>query len=90
MHELLKAYITEALAEISGNPRVGQQLRSPDGNSKEKSEEEKEDMEEMTMAGGGIAGFTAPLGASNLDMGKNPVKPGGRVKKRKKTFVRWK
>lgn len=90
MHELLKAYIVEALAEMGTNPRVGRQLLSLKGNNKEKSEEEKDEMEEMTMAGGAIAGFTAPLGASNLDMGANPVRPGGKVKKRKKTFVRWK
>ena len=94
MNELLRAYIAEMIvSEIQAqqNPRVASQLL-PKGNSKAKPKdsEEEEDMDEMALAGGSIAGFTGPLGASNLDMGARPVKPGGRVKNRKKTFVRWK
>lgn len=95
----MRVFISQAIAEMRGNPRVGNQLMSPQktkhkDKDKEKDEEyddESEDeVDEMALAGGGIAGFTAPLGASNLDMGYKPAKPGGRVKKRKKTFVRWK
>lgn len=91
MQSLLRNYIAEIVAEIQGDPRVANQLLPKVKKSKEKeSEEETDEVDEMSTAGGSIAGFTGPLGASNLDMGSPPVKPGGKLKKRKKTFVRWK
>lgn len=97
--QLLRRFILEALDEMR-DARVPTQLLPKSGKKKspKDSEEETEEMDEMSGAGavgGGsttanITGFTAPLGASNLDMGKKPVSPGGKVKKRKKTYVRWK
>ena len=86
MQELLKNYIAEVISEMKKSARVPNQLLDKRGSKKET---EEEDMDEMSTAGS-IAGFTAPLGASNLDMGLEPVKPGGKLKKRKKTFARWK
>ena len=71
---LLKRYIKEILSEMQ-DYRVPTQLISPNTGEKVKPEEnEEEDMEkeidEMSMAGGGIAGFTAPLGMSGDDLRK--------------------
>jgi len=94
MYDLLRKYIVESLAEVQGSPRVANQLIPKGGNGKKKEEESEEaenesDLDEMNVAAN-IAGFTGPLGASADDMGKNPVRPGGKLKKRKKNFVRWK
>ena len=86
-------------SQFRANPAAPKQLIDP--NAKQDPEEEDEGIEEMAAAGavgaapGGnmsadIGGFMAPLGASNLDMGRKPAKPGKRVKRRKKTFVRLK
>lgn len=91
MQDLLKRYIMEVVAEVQ-DPRVPNQLLPKGKKTKDKEEDKEEEyneMDEMSVAAN-VAGFTAPLGASNLDMGENPVKPGGKVKKRKKTFARWK
>lgn len=89
MNDLLVKYIIEVIEEMQ-DYRVPNQLI---GNraSEEKSKKDKDDdsVDEMNVVAN-IAGFTAPLGASNIDMGRHPVKPGGKVKKRKKSFVRWK
>ena len=58
--------------------RVPTQLISPKTGEKVKQEEPDDDIEkeieEMSMAGGGIAGFTAPLGMSGDDMRKSGKK----------------
>ena len=56
--------------------RVPTQLISPKTGEKVKQEEtdDEKEMDEMSMAGGGIAGFTAPLGMSGDDMRKSGKK----------------
>lgn len=85
-------YIAEVISEEK-NHRVPNQLVTLPKNTKKKNDEKisksSDEMDEMSVASN-IAGFTAPLGASNLDMGENPVKQGKKLKKRKKSFVRWK
>lgn len=95
MSALLKKFIVEVVAEMQDH-RVPNQLVPSKGPGKQTekkpdkdSEEETEEMDEMNVVGN-IAGFTGPLGASSEDMGKKPVSPGGRTKKRKKSFARWK
>lgn len=79
----------EVVAEVQ-DYRVPNQLVSRGNGEKDKDkDEDMEEMDEMNVVAN-IAGFTAPLGASNVDMGSKPVKPGGKLKKRKKDFVRWK
>ena len=46
-------------------------------------------MDEMNVVAN-IAGYTAPLGASSADVGLSPTKPGQKLKKTKKNYVRWK
>ena len=88
MNALLRQYIAEILAEMQDH-RVPNQL-IPRGSKKQTAEKETdEEMEEVSVAAN-IAGFTAPLGASSADMAKNPTKPGGKLKKHNKGFIRWK
>lgn len=57
--------------------RVPTQLISPKTGTKVKSDESdnaEEEIEEMSMACGGVAGFTAPLGMSGDDMRKSGKK----------------
>lgn len=101
MTSLLRDYISAILLEMNSNPAVGNQLipkkpgvknpRTTDTADKDSEEEKgKEDeMDEMSVAAN-IAGYTAPLGASSADVGANPTKPGQKLKKNKKNFVRWK
>lgn len=91
MYELLRKYIFEAIAEqFKSNPAVGNQLlpRKKD-KSKSSEEEDKVELDEFNTVAN-VAGFTAPLGASNLDVGYDSTCPGGKLKKKKKTFARWK
>ena len=95
MSALLRQYIEAVLSEVT-DYRVPNQL-VPKGSKKQTekktdksdSEEEKEEMDEMNVVAN-IAGYTAPLGASSADVGANPTKPGQKLKKNKKNFVRWK
>lgn len=91
MSALLRKYIEAVLAEVT-DYRVPNQM-IPKGSKKQNDnsdkEEEKEDMDEMNVVGN-IAGYTAPLGASSADVGAEPTKPGQKLKKNKKNFVRWK
>lgn len=94
MNEVLRKYIAEILATEMNSPRAPNQLIPPKSKRKSKdSEKEKkskeEEVDEMSVVGG-IAGFTGPLGAGAEDMGEDPVSPGGKLKKKKKNFVRWK
>jgi len=73
------------LAE-GNDARVPNQLISK--KSKKKSEKEEE-MEENNVVAN-IVGPTGPLGAGAADLGKEPVKPGGKLKKNKQKFIRWK
>jgi hypothetical protein len=90
--DLLKKYIFEVFSEM--NARVPTQLlpkkTANSRRSEEKEEENEKEVDEMALAGGAIAGFTGPLGASSADMGSNPTKPGQKLKKHKKNVVRWK
>ena len=71
---LLKRYIKEILSEMQ-DYRVPTQLISPKTGEKTKRKEaDEKEIEEMSMAGGGIAGFTAPLGMSGDDMRKSEKK----------------
>ena len=96
MSTLLRSYIAAVLAEVT-DYRVPNQLVSKGSPKKQNkksdadkdSEEEKEEMDEMNVVAN-IAGYTAPLGASSADVGANPTKPGQKLKKNKKNFVRWK
>ena len=95
MSALLRSYIAAVLSEVT-DYRVPNQLVSKGSPKKqdkksdaEKDSEEEEEMDEMNVVGN-IAGYTAPLGASSADMGANPTKPGQKLKKNKKNFVRWK
>jgi hypothetical protein len=95
MSALLRQYIEAVLSEVT-DYRVPNQM-VPKGSKKQTekktdksdSEEEKEEMDEMSVVAN-IAGYTAPLGASSADVGANPTKPGQKLKKNKKNFVRWK
>jgi hypothetical protein len=91
MSALLRSYIEAVLAEVT-DYRVPNQM-VPKGSKKQNDttdkDEETEDMDEMNVVGN-IAGYTAPLGASSADVGANPTKPGQKLKKNKKNFVRWK
>ena len=89
MNALLRKYIMEVLAEVQ-DFRVPNQL-IPKGSKKQDAEKDKdkeEEVEEVSVAAN-VAGFTGPLGASSADMGKNPTKPGQKLKKHKKEFIRW-
>lgn len=93
MNDLLKQYIMEVIEEIQ-NHRVPNQLRSPKGAGKQEKttdadKDKEQEMDEINVVAN-IAGFTAPLGASSADMGLKPTKPGQKLKKKKKTFARWK
>ena len=93
MSALLRQYIEAVLSEVT-DYRVPNQL-VPKGSKKQEkkpdtdSDEEKEEMDEMNVVAN-IAGYTAPLGASSADVGAEPTKPGQKLKKNKKNFVRWK
>ena len=95
MSALLRQYIEAVLSEVTGyrvpNQMVpkGSKKQTEKKTDKSDSEEEKEEMDEMSVAAN-IAGYTAPLGASSADVGANPTKPGQKLKKNKKNFVRWK
>lgn len=96
MSALLRSYIAAVLSEVT-DYRVPNQLVSKGSSKKQDkkpdadkdSEEEKDEMEEMNVVAN-IAGYSAPLGASSADVGANPTKPGQKLKKNKKNFVRWK
>lgn len=90
MSRLLREFITSVIAEFS-DARVPCQL-VPKGGKKstednEHSKDSEEEMDEMSVVTN-IAGYTAPLGSSSADMA-HPG-PGKKLKKHKKTFVRWK
>lgn len=93
MSALLRQYIEAVLSEVV-DYRVPNQM-VPKGSKKQNkkpdtdSDEEKEEMDEMNVVAN-IAGYTAPLGASSADVGVSPTKPGQKLKKNKKNFVRWK
>jgi len=98
MSALLRSYIAAVLSEVTdyrvpnqlvskGSPK--KQDKKTDADKAKDSEEEKEEMDEMNVVAN-IAGYTAPLGASSADVGANPTKPGQKLKKNKKNFVRWK
>lgn len=91
MKDLLRSLVREILEEMhEKDARVPVQLLPPGDSKKDKTnDKEEKEMEEVSVVAN-IAGYTAPLGASSADMGRNPVKPGQRTKKRKKNFVRWK
>lgn len=97
MSALLKQYIEAVLSEVA-DYRVPNQLRSKRSSKKQTdkkvdankdSEEEKEEMDEMNVVAN-IAGYTSLLGASSADAGLSPTKPGQKLKKTKKNYVRWK
>jgi len=97
MSALLRQYIEAVLSEVV-DYRVPNQLVSKGSPKKQKdkkddankdSEEETEEMDEMSVVAN-IAGYTAPLGASSADVGSNPTRPGQKLKKTKKNYVRWK
>ena len=93
MSALLRSYIAAVLSEVT-DYRVPNQLVSKGSSKKQdkKSDADKdseEEMDEMNVVAN-IAGYTAPLGASSADVGANPTKPGQKLKKNKKNFVRWK
>ena len=96
MCSLLRQYIEAVLSEVT-DYRVPNQLvskRSPKKQDKKTdadkdSEKEKEEMDEMNVVAN-IVGYAAPLGASSADVGANPTKPGQKLKKNKKNFMRWK
>lgn len=82
----------EVLAEVQ-DFRVPNQL-IPKGSKKQDAEKDKdkdkeEEVDEVSVAAN-VAGFTGPLGASSADMGSKPTKPGQKLKKHNKEFVRWK
>ena len=55
--------------------RVPTQLISPKtGETTKRKEADEEEIEEMSMAGGGIAGFAVPLGLGSDDMKKSGKK----------------
>lgn len=91
--DLLREYIQEIFEEMR-NSHVPNQLRDKDasGKSSVKSSDKKKDAEEVDEMSvvANIVGYTAPLGASSADVGKRPTRPGGRLRKNKKDFVRWK
>ena len=92
MNALLRQYIMQVIAEVN-DPRVPNQLvpkksKKQTKNDKE-TDKEKEEMDEMNVAAN-IAGYTGPLGASSVDMGEKPTKPGQKLKKHKNNIVRWK
>lgn len=93
MSALLRQYIEAVLSEVV-DYRVPNQM-VPKGSKKQNkkpdtdSDEEKEEMDEMNVVAN-IVGYTAPLGASSADVGASPTKPGQKLKKNKKNFVRWK
>lgn len=89
MSALLKKYIAEVLALEADTARVPNQLISKKSKKKSADKEEESDMDEMNVVAN-IVGPTGPLGAGADDLGKEPVKPGGKLKKNKKNFVRWK
>jgi len=85
MSILLRAYIRQILSEIQ-DYRVPNQLISKDGGEKsdkpqkQSDDSPEEEIDEIGMAGGGVAGFTAPLGM-----------PGDDLRKKKRTRkVDWK
>lgn len=93
MSVLLRQYIEAVLSEVV-DYRVPNQM-VPRGSKKQNkkpdtdSDEEKEEMDEMNVVAN-IVGYSAPLGASSADVGSSPTKPGQKLKKNKKNFVRWK
>ena len=94
MQDVLRKYIAEVLASEAIDYRTPTQLRSPDANNKkstdsDKDKETEKEMDENNVVAN-IVGFTGPAGASSADMGADPVKPGGKLKKKKKDFIRWK
>lgn len=90
MKDLLKKYIWEVIEEMRDH-RVPNQLRNSKDSSKseKQAEEDSEEVEEVSVVAN-IAGYTAPLGVSSADVGGKPTKPGQKLKKNKKNFVRWK
>ena len=93
MSALLRQYIEAVLSEVTDyrvpNQMVPKGSKKQDKKTDKDSEEEKEEMDEMNVVAN-IAGYTAPLGASSADVGAEPTKPGQKLKKNKKNFVRWK
>ena len=88
MSDLLRQYIMEVVSEVQ-DFRVPNQLIPRGSKKKEEDTDKEEEIDEVNVAAN-VAGFTGPLGASAADMGADPVKPGGKLKKNKKNFIRWK
>jgi hypothetical protein len=93
MSALLRQYIEAVLSEVT-DYRVPNQLvpkKAPKKQNKANADADKEteEMEEMNVVAN-IVGYSAPLGASAADVGENPTKPGQKLKKHNKDFVRWK
>lgn len=90
MNKLLRQYITEVVSEIS-DPRVPNQLISKRSKKQKDSASDKEKRDnESEVEEHAIVGYTAPLGASSADVGEDPTRPGEKLKKKSKNFVRWK
>jgi len=69
----LRALIRSLIAEIRDNPRVGDQLRKPDGSPESrKKEKEHEDEVEEASGAGAIVGPMLPLGMKTPGKKKKP------------------
>jgi len=101
VNALLRRFVAEVLAEAlaeADNARVPNQLisrkskksKKTDADKKDRDKEEYEKEMQETNVVANIVGPTGPLGAGAEDLGKRPVKPGGKLKKKNKSFVRWK
>lgn len=91
MPNLLRQYIIDVIKEVTG-PTPAIQLLPKKGKKigKEPEVEKTSDEVDEVNVVANITGYTAPLGAGSGDMGSRPVKPGSKVKKSKRNFVRWK
>lgn len=96
-NSLLRKYILEIIEEMR-NANVAQQLlprakkqsgHKKDANDEKNKEDSSNEIDETNVVAN-IVGYTAPLGASSADVGLKPTKPGQKLKKKKKNFVRWK
>lgn len=83
------------MSEIAASVRAPNQLlprgrkKNKDSDKEKAKDSDHNEMDEMNVVAN-IVGYTAPLGASSADMGEKPTKPGQKLKKRSKSFVRWK
>jgi len=94
MNALLRKYIREALLEVQANPAVANQLpgtsksgkktKNIDADKDKDKDESPNELEEFSGAGA-IAGFTAPLGYTGMDV----EGPGARGERRKRKKPSW-